>query len=162
MRQQIQRVGNPRRPVFVEPKTERSRRPVPLPSQVVDALKAHQERQAIDKLLAGSRWGGPDGEWAGLVFCTTIGTPLDPSNVMKQFREILNEAGLESRRVHDLRHTCATMLARLGVHPREAQDIMRHAQITTTLSVYTSTDAEGIRGSSNLLGALFTDERKES
>ena len=161
VRQQIQRVGNPRRPVFVEPKTERSRRPVPLPSQVVEALQAHQERQAIDKLLAGSRWGGPDGEWAGLVFCTTIGTPLDPSNVMKQFREILDEAGLESRRVHDLRHTCATMLARLGVHPREAQDIMRHAQITTTLSVYTSTDAEGIRGSSDLLGALFGDDREE-
>lgn len=159
VRQQIQRVGNPRRPVFVEPKTERSRRPVPLPTQVVDALKAHQERQAIEQMLASSRWGGPDGEWEGLVFCTTIGTPLDPSNVIKQFRDILNEAGLDSRRVHDLRHTCATMLARLGVHPREAQDIMRHAQITTTLSVYTSTDAEGIRGSSDRLGLLFADDR---
>ena len=162
VRQQIQRVGTPRRPVFVEPKTERSRRPVPLPSQVVDALKAHQERQVIEKLLAGSRWGGPDRDWTGLVFCTSIGTPLDPSNVIKQFRDILKEAGIdEDRRVHDLRHTCATMLARLGVHPREAQDIMRHAQITTTLSVYTSTDAEGIRGSSDLLGALFSDERKQ-
>ncbi len=161
VRHQIQRVGNPRRPVFVEPKTERSRRPVPLPSLVVDALKAHEERQGFERVLAGSRWGGPDGEWDGLVFCTSIGTPLDPSNVMKQFRDILDEAGLESRRVHDLRHTCATMLARLGVHPREAQDIMRHAQITTTLSVYTSTDAEGIRGSMDRMGALFTDERNE-
>ena len=80
---------------------------------------------------------------------------------MKQFRDILKEAGLDpERRVHDLRHTCATMLARLGVHPREAQDIMRHAQITTTLAVYTSTNVEGIRGSMNLMGALFTDERE--
>ncbi len=160
VRHQIQRVGTPRRPVFVEPKTERSRRPVPLPSQVVDALNSHRERQGLERVLAGSRWGGPDGEWAGLVFCTSIGTPLDPSNVMKQYREILREAGIDpERRIHDLRHTCATMLARLGVHPREAQDIMRHAQITTTLSVYTSTDAEGIRGSMDRMGALFTDER---
>lgn len=163
VRQQIQRVGNPRRPVFVEPKTERSRRPVPLPPQVVHALRAHKERQNLERLIAGSRWGGPNGEWAGLVFCTTIGTPLDPSNVMKQFREILRDAGLDTdRRVHDLRHTCATMLARLGVHPREAQDIMRHAQITTTLAVYTSTDAEGIRGSMDRIGMLFADEREET
>lgn len=162
VQQQIQRVGNPRRPVFVEPKTERSRRPVPLPSQVVNALKSHRKRQEREQLLAGSRWGGPEGEWDGLVFCTSIGTPLDPSNVMKQYREILKDAGIDTnRRVHDLRHTCATMLARLGVHPREAQDIMRHAQITTTLSVYTSTDAEGIRGSMDRMGVLFTDERQE-
>ncbi len=91
VRQQIQRVGNPRRPV-------------PLPAQVVDALTAHKERQDLEKVLAGSRWGGPDGEWAGLVFCTSIGTPLDPRNVIKQFRDILKEAGVDSRRVHDLRH----------------------------------------------------------
>ena len=81
--------------------------------------------------------------------------------MIKQFRDILREAGVDSRRVHDLSHACATMLARLGVHPREAQDIMRHAQITTTLSVYTSTDAEGIRGSSDRLRLLFTDDREQ-
>lgn len=125
-------------------------------------MKAHQERQGFERVLAGSWWGGPDGEWDGLEFCTSIGTPLDPSNVMKQYREILRDAGTDpERRIHDLRHTCATMLARLGVHPREAQDIMRHAQITTTLSVYTSTDAKGIRGSMDRMGALFTDERTE-
>ncbi len=178
VRQQIQRVGNPRRPQFAEPKTERSRRPVPLPSQVVDALKAHRERQKVDRVMAGSRWGkmiphlkrdDPDRDtkerkivlWEDLVFCTTLGTPLDPANVLKEFRAILKSAGIESRRVHDLRHTCATMLARLGVHPREAQDIMRHAQITTTLAVYTSVEADSLRSASDRLGALFTDETEQ-
>jgi integrase len=160
VRQQIQRVGNPKRPVFAEPKTERSRRPVPIPAQVVTALRAHRERQAEEMMMAGSRWGNSPkapGNWEGLVFCSTIGTPLEPANILKQFRAILKSAGLdESMRVHDLRHTCATMLARLGVSPREAQDIMRHAQISTTLAVYTSVESDSLRNASDRLGSLFT------
>jgi integrase len=166
VRQQIQRVGNPKRPQFVEPKTERSRRPVPVPPEVIEALEAHRERQADERMLAGSRWGNSPkapGDWERLVFCSTIGTPLDPANVLKEFRGILKEAGLNTTiRVHDLRHTCATMLARLGVPPRDAQDIMRHAQITTTLGVYTSVEADSLRSASDRLGSLFADKKEQT
>lgn len=155
VRYQIQRVGNPKHPVFVDPKTEQSRRPVPLPSQLVTALRAHQERQQTEILIAGSRWQGD--QWQHLVFPTTIGTPLDPSNVIKQYRDILATADLDTdRRVHDLRHTCATMLARLGVHPRQAQEILRHAQIQTTLSVYTHVGADSIRSAVDRLGEMMS------
>lgn len=159
VRYQIQRTGRPPEARFVDPKTERSRRPVPLPSQLIHSLKEHQARQQDEIMLAGSRWKGD--EWQHLVFPTTIGTPLDPSNVLKQYRELLRSAGLDDqRRVHDLRHTCGTMLARLGVHPREAQEILRHSQIQTTLAIYTHVSSEGVRTAMDLMGDLMGGKRE--
>ena len=117
-------------------------------------------------MLAGSRWGidARGEEWRDLVFCTTIGTPLDPSNILKQYREVLAAADIDpNRRIHDLRHTCATMLARLGVHPREAQEILRHSQIQTTLAIYTHVSSEGIRSAVDRLGDMLSPriEREE-
>ena len=85
VRVQIQRTGRPSRAHFADTKTERSRQSVPIPPQVVDALRAHRERQLEEIELAGGRWQGDD--WQHLVFCTTIGTPLHPSNVLRQYRE---------------------------------------------------------------------------
>jgi integrase len=154
VRYQLQRLGSPKRAVFVDPKTEHSRRPIPLPSQLIETLWAHRARQQEEIIIAGSRWQGA--EWQDLVFCTTTGTPLDQSNVIKQFRQVLDIAGLDTdRRVHDLRHTCATMLARLGVHPRQAQEILRHAQISTTLAIYTHVGADSVRSAVDQLGAMM-------
>jgi integrase len=166
VRHQIQRTGRPNRPHFEDLKTERSRRPVPLPPQLVASLRAHRARQQEEIMLAGSRWGidARGEEWRDLVFCTTIGTPLDPSNILKQYREVLAAADIDpNRRIHDLRHTCATMLARLGVHPREAQEILRHSQIQTTLAIYTHVSSEGIRSAVDRLGDMLSPriEREE-
>jgi integrase len=160
VRYQIQRTGRPPQARFVDPKTDRSRRPVPLPTPLVASLRDHRERQSEEITLAGSRWKGDD--WQHLVFCTTIGTPLDPSNVLRQYREVLETAGLDAdRRVHDLRHTCGTMLARLGVHPREAQEILRHSQIQTTLGIYTHVSSEGVRSAIDRLGDMLSDSGAE-
>ncbi len=151
---QIQRNGKPKRAHFVDTKTERSRRPIPIPPQLVDSLRAHRERQQEEIMLAGGRWQG--NEWQRLVFCTTIGTPLDPTKVMSQYREVLAAADIDpNRRIHDLRHTCATMLARLGVQPREAQEILRHSRIQTTLAVYTHVSSEGVRSAVDRLGDML-------
>jgi integrase len=63
-----------------EPKTEKSRRTVPLPRSTVEVLRAHQSRQAADRLAAADVWQDND-----LVFTTEIGTPLEPRNVLRQF-----------------------------------------------------------------------------
>jgi integrase len=97
-----------------------------------------------ERLIAGDRWQGA--AWDDLVFCTIIGTPLDPSNVLKQYRDLLRVAGMDTkRRVHDLRHTAGSMLARLGATPREAQAILGHANITTTLAIYTHGSTDDVR-----------------
>ena len=116
---------------FVEPKSRRSRRTLALPAVVVMALKAHRVRQQEERLLAGSRWKN-----SGLVFTTTIGTPLDDRNVRKEFIALLTKTGLPRVRLHDLRHTCASLLLAQGVHPRVVMEILGHSQISLTLDTY--------------------------
>jgi integrase len=125
----LQRVDG--RLVMVEPKTERSRRTVPLPEVVVDALRRHRRRQLQDRLLAGARW-----RETGLVFTTTIGTPLDHSSVSKAFHAALTAAGVRRIRFHDLRHSCASLLLAQGVPARVVMEVLGHSTITLTMNTY--------------------------
>jgi integrase len=113
------------------PKTERSARLLPLPVFVERTLARHAEGQARERQEAGEAWKDH-----GLVFPSVIGTPLDPRNLLRQFKELLVEAGLPEMRFHDLRHSCATTLIAQGVHPRVVQEILGHSQISTTMNVY--------------------------
>src|SRR5262249_42845695 len=90
---------------LVEPKTARSRRTIQLPSQAVAALRAHRTRQREERLHAGAAWQ----DW-GLVFTTSIGTPLDATNVGHYFHRLCAKTQLPRIRFHDLRHTCASLL----------------------------------------------------
>jgi integrase len=142
----------PRRAVLVEPKTERAKRTIPIPAQVVSDLKRHQRRQLEDRVLAGSRWQG--GQW-NLVFASTIGTPLDYANLMKDYRALLERAGLESRRYHDLRHSCASFLVAQGVPPRVVMEILGHSQIGTTMNTYSHVDLDTLRAATDRMETLF-------
>ena len=98
---------------FAEPKTNRSRRTITIPGLVTDALRAHRLRQLEERLAAGARW-----RESGLVFTSTVGTPLDERNLNRLFKAILRDANLPAIRYHDLRHTAATLLLAQGVDPR--------------------------------------------
>lgn len=117
--------------VAVEPKTERSRRTVHIAEGTAGALREHKRRQAAERLCAGPLW-----QDHGLVFCNTTGGPLDPARVRKPFRIALERAGLPNIRVHDLRHSCATLLLSQGVHPKVVQELLGHSTITLTLDTY--------------------------
>lgn len=97
---------------FVDPKTTRSRRSIPMPDVCIRALTAHRSRQAEERLAAGPRWTDHN-----LVFPSVIGTPLDPRNVSRRFIELCKVAGLRHIRLHDLRHTCAHPAPRSGRRP---------------------------------------------
>ena len=116
---------------FAEPKSARSRRTITLPAVAATALREHRTRQLEERLAAGGRWRD-----SGLVFTTTIGTPLDPRNVDRQFKAILKAAGLPAIRFHDLRHTAATLLLAQGVDPRTIMETLGHSQISLTLNTY--------------------------
>ncbi|RCG28979.1 hypothetical protein DQ384_21725 [Sphaerisporangium album] len=81
---------------------------------------------------AGDRWQESD-----LVFTTRNGTPIEPRNFNRAFEAHCRKAGVPRIRVHDTRHTCASLLAALDVHPRVAMRILRHSQISMTMDVYT-------------------------
>ena len=131
----IQRSLQYRPPVgfsFVEPKTSRSRRTVVFPPSTVQALREHRLRQVAERLQAGPAW--TDGE---LVFCNQIGQPLNASStVLDAFRRALARAGLPKIRLHDLRHTAATLLLSQGCHPKYVQDLLGHSTIALTLDTY--------------------------
>src|SRR5262249_51400368 len=82
-------------------------------------------------LRAGPAWQ----EW-GLAFTTSIGTPLDASNVSHYFHRLLKGAGLPRLRFHDLRHSCASLLLAQGVPARVVMEILGHSQIGLTLNTY--------------------------
>jgi integrase len=117
---------------FVEPKSERSRRTVSLPAFAVTSLERQRTAQKKAKLAAGTKWVE-----SGLVFTTTIGTALDERNVRRDFRAILDAANLPLMRIHDLRHTAASLLLAQGVHPRVVMEILGHSQISITMDTYT-------------------------
>lgn len=117
--------------VIVEPKTERSRRTVHLAEGTVSALRQHRARQVAERLQAGSLW-----EDQGLIFCSETGRPLSPSMVEKPFQRALVVAGLPRIRLHDLRHTAATLLLADGMHPKLVQEMLGHSTITLTLDTY--------------------------
>jgi integrase len=122
---------------LVAPK-QHSRRTIDLPEITLAALRAHRGRQYEERLLCGSEWRAEITvrcdkqllEVDDLVFTTTIGTPLDPSNLNKQFQSILNNCGLPKRRFHDLRHTAATLLTVQGVPAKTIMKILGWSQMS--------------------------------
>jgi integrase len=118
--------------VEAEPKTEKGRRSIILPQFVLEALKLHRFRQSEARLKAGVEWQEHD-----YVFCTSVGTHLHPTrDVLNQLKVLLAKAGLPAIRFHDLRHSSATMLLSMGVHPKIVQEILGHSQISMTLDTY--------------------------
>src|SRR5262249_49607086 len=115
-----------------EPKTKKSRRSVVIASFAVEALKQHRIHQLEAKLKAGPAWQDHD-----YVFCTSVGTHLNPTkDVLDVLKSLLEEAGLPHIRFHDLRHSCATVLLGKKVHPKIVQEILGHSQISMTMDIY--------------------------
>lgn len=106
------KIGNSSRLVFQEPKTPMSRRTIPLSSTCLEALNRHKAQQAQEKLLLGQGY-----QDQGLVFCHPDGQPLEPWNFAKRFHRMLERAGLPRIRLHDARHTFATLMLEPGESP---------------------------------------------
>jgi integrase len=70
------------------------------------------------------------------VFAHPDGNPLDPSTVSHAFNKVICKAGLPHIRLHDLRHTHASLLLQAGVHPKVVQERLGHSSIRVTLDTY--------------------------
>ena len=114
-----------------EPKTAKGRRMIKLPVFVVDILMRHKVQQEEQRREVGGAWIEKD-----LVFTNAQGYFYSASTLRKVFRRFLVSIGLPHMRFHDLRHSAATILLIMGVHPKIVQEILGHSQITMTLDVY--------------------------
>lgn len=99
-----------------EPKSEKSRRTISVPEFALNILKPLKKD--------------------GLVFTTSSGKPISPRNLSRHFHQSLEKAGFQHMRFHDLRHTCATLLLKMNIHPKVVQEMLGHSSITLTLDTY--------------------------
>jgi integrase len=104
---------------------------MPLPAVVIEELRAHRQRQEVERQRASDSW-----HESGLVFTTADGRPIPPSTLGKQWRDLRERVGLGKLRFHDLRHTCVSLLVALGVAPHIVREIAGHSAIKVTMTVY--------------------------
>jgi integrase len=136
--QTVQRVDG--RLVVDETKSEASDATVPLPKITRRVLVEHRDRQDKERVDAGEIWHDH-----GLVFPTSVGTPIEPRSLNRHFDGIRTRAGLPGVRLHDFRHTVVSLLLELGTPPHVVQAIARHADLDITLSIYAHTNLDAMR-----------------
>jgi integrase len=123
------RIGG--RLVVSEPKTDRSRRTVPIGAPLVAMLRAQRKQQAAEQLRAANQW-----ENSGLVFTTEFGTPVEPRNILRTVETAAAKAGIEGVGVHTLRHSAAVAWLEADVHIKAVADLLGHSSIAVTGDIY--------------------------
>lgn len=133
-----------------EPKTARGRRSVALDTGTVTALRAHRAAQNEQKLKLGVAY-----QDLGLVFCRDDGTPVHPDRFTQMFDKHVKNSGLPRIRLHDLRHTHATLALAAGIHPKVVSERLGHSTVAFTMDVYShaipSMEAEAAETIANLV-----------
>lgn len=117
--------------VFVEPMTKQIRRTVQLSSLACTAPREHREQQVFERKTVDTEWRDHN-----LVFCTAFGTPLDRGRIHLNWIPALKKVGLPRIRLHDLRHSAATLMLQEGDHPKVVQEMLGHSSISVTLDIY--------------------------
>lgn len=137
-----------RRLVFSEPKTDRSRRTVPLSPAVVAMLKKHRTTQKEDRLRAGNQWTE-----TGFVFTTEFGTVVDPRNLLRVIQVAAKKVDVEGIGAHTLRHSAATAWLEAGVPLKIASDLLGHSSVAITADIYMHGSHESARAAVDTLAS---------
>jgi len=94
-------------------------------------LKEHHEKQKLEHIMLGIPL--TDGD---LVFSTLEGKPLRPNTITRAWVMLAARAGIKMIRLHDARHTHASLMLKQGIHPKIVQERLGHASIQMTLDTY--------------------------
>ncbi|MFH0768983.1 MAG: site-specific integrase [Chloroflexota bacterium] len=117
--------------VYRQPKTDKSRRLVSISPSMVSVLKEHRAQQEQLRQTLGLSLNDAD-----LVFCQHDGRPLLPNSVTHAWVKLAGRAGLKGIRLHDARHTHASLMLKQGIHPKIVQERLGHSSIQITLDTY--------------------------
>ncbi|RLP70067.1 site-specific integrase [Mycetocola reblochoni] len=147
------KVDGKKKMTFQSPKSGK-KRVVDIDTATVEVLKSHKTAMSVHPEFVK-----PD----STVMVNRFGQPLNPERFSVQFTERVKKAqgiiaDLPMLKVHELRHTHATMLLVAGAHPKVVQERLGHATINITLSVYSHLNASMQRGAADTIGGLLTDE----
>jgi integrase len=117
--------------VITEPKTDRSRRTVPISPGLVTMLLAHHADQEAERVVSRDQW-----QDHGLVFASEFGTPVDSRNILRTIQIAAQKAGMSHIGVHTLRHSAAVAWLESGVHIKAVADLLGHASVAITGDIY--------------------------
>jgi integrase len=117
--------------VIGPPKTDSSRRSLPLPKSLAEALRDHRRKQSEWRLGLGDSFKNDD-----YVFVARTGKPLRQDVMIDHFQRILRDVGLPKMRLYDLRHSCATLLLAADENVKVISERLGHSNIQITLDVY--------------------------
>ncbi|MDP9798316.1 integrase [Catenuloplanes nepalensis] len=134
---------------IVDTKSRAGRRVVGVPQPLMQALIAHKAAQDAERAAAGDLWH--DADW---VFAQSGGKPLDPRADYEEWRDLLKAAGVRPARLHDARHTAATMLLVLKVPTRAVMDVMGWSNASMA-GRYQHVPAEVLNGIAGQVGGLL-------
>lgn len=117
--------------IFTQPKSSKSRRTIALPPSAVLILKEHRENQRLERTMLQKPLTDDD-----LVFSTPEGKPLRPNTVTRAWTVLAARCGLKIIRLHDARHSHASLMLKQGIHPKIVQERLGHSSIQITIDTY--------------------------
>ena len=113
-------------------KTPKSRRHVYIDRQSVEVLREHRKRQREERLVVGAAWDTA----CDLVFRDELGGMVHPDRFSREFDRLVRGLDVPRIRLHDLRHTYATLALKAGVHPKVVSERLGHSTVGVTLDLY--------------------------
>lgn len=143
------------RGVVGTPKTKRGTRVIPIDDATVSVLRRHKEMQGVERTAWGPAWND-----AGLVFTREDGRPLRPEYATRHFQALAERSGLPAIRLHDLRHTNASLALEAGVEMKVVSERLGHSQISVTADLYTHvSNTVGRAAAEQIAGVLKPSSR---
>lgn len=133
-------------------------RTLDLPDFLMDILKEEQHRQTLARIAAGPAWGN---EW-GLCFTDALGGCINPHTLWANFKRIAKSIGLPDARVHDLRHTNATLALVNGVDLKTVQANLGHSTAAFTLQRYVHATEQARRAAADQMQQLYENQIRKA
>lgn len=140
-------------PHIKKTKTRTSRRLVTLPQSMMEELRNYRKQWVKDKLQTGDRWLENEYEW---VFCNETGKHLYPSSPTNKWSKMLKKNKFRYIRLHDLRHTSASLLIAQGVHAKIISERLGHSDISVTMNTYGHAFKSADRAAADKLESIFS------
>ncbi|MBN6889943.1 integrase [Cytobacillus horneckiae] len=142
--------------VIKAPKTKKSKRLISLPESVIKELVEYHLHWKKEKMKMGELWSEKNREW---IFCNEDGTHFYPDTPTTWWRRFTNRVGIRYIRLHDLRHTSATLLINQGVHAKIISERLGHSDIRVTMNTYGHVLRQADQEAANKLDNLFSNKK---
>lgn len=141
------------RPLGIGPTKTGNRRDVEMTDVLAAALRRHRKQQAERRRAADPYWT-VDPRWAGLVFTSEVGTPLDPSHARRDFKKVCVKAGVPALSLYEMRHTVASLMVGADVPLREVADLLGHKDLEMVVKRYRHRTDGVVKSHIAVLGSL--------